>query len=432
MINLNNLYDWNLSEADDGDHSAPDAFGPPVGGPGFSGPGGMPNNAARPQGSQQQKPPKPEEPPEDEPVDDPQAPDVPEEEEDDDDFETWRSNYFELAIKSDTNEMLASIEQVRDRQLDAAQRRFVEDNFQIVTLRQDANFDKASKEIRKQIIQELDRNSPAVSLLQHIQNTLQAYPVLQNIFIKLAGQGGLKSELHRRMIGALLGAVQLGSGPGSDKPDLIYVAQDFTVDISTRFQTTWTDLGLGRWTLEQGAPEEYLSESELERLQKGSPEEKRVLRRRICVESVADKYSKRAFLIHVVDPQSGDLSALAIDLAEMLRSGYQMGKLVVRKRKSSVQDIMIEDDGEIINLFSYSMNYRKTDEEAEASAKEVPFIEQNGGMLFLTAEPETIQEVAGGMPGIFYQVYPYGGNPSDITSLLRTFPSTIELLMRRQ
>ena len=93
---------------------------------------------------------------------------------------------------------------------------------------------------------------------------------------------------------------------------------------------------------------------------------------------------------------------------------------------------MIEDDGEIINLFSYSMNYRKTDEEAEASAKEVPFIEQNGGMLFLTAEPETIQEVAGGMPGIFYQVYPYGGNPSDITSLLRTFPSTIELLMRRQ
>ena len=52
-------------------------------------------------------------------------------------------------------------------------------------------------------------------------------------------------------------------------------------------------------------------------------------------------------------------------------------------------------------------------------------------MLFLTAEAETLQEVAGGMPGISYQVFPYNGNPSDLVPLIRAFPSTIEMVMRR-
>ena len=114
------------------------------------------------------------------------------------DFESWRKEYFDLAIKGDINEMLDAIGLVRDRSLTAPQRRFVEDNLQILLLRQDANFEKASKEIRKLVNQEMDRNNPAVSLMDHIYNTLQSYPFLNTIFIKLAGQGALKGELHRR------------------------------------------------------------------------------------------------------------------------------------------------------------------------------------------------------------------------------------------
>ena len=169
----------------------------------------------------------------------------------------------------------------------------------------------------------------------------------------------------------------------------------------------------------------------MERLEdNGSPEEKRVLRRRICLESIADKYSKRAFLIHVVDPQTGEIVALALDLAEFLREGYKEGKLVVRRRKSKVQNIMVDDDGEIISLFSYSMNYKGEDSD-EGGSKEVPFLEQDGNMLSLTAESDTIQEVAGGMPGIYFQQFPYNGNPTDIVPIMRAFPSTVELLMRR-
>ena len=428
MTNLNNLYDWYLTE-DDGPKNAPDG-GVPTETPGFNSPGGANPSVANPPGQQQSQQQPEQEPEQDDPSQDPQAPDTGEDD-GEEDFETWQANFFELSIKGDTNEMLDAINQIRDRQLKASQRRFVEDNMQLLLLRQDANFDKCSKEIRKLINQELDRNNPSVSVMQHIMNTLQAYPVVQNIFIKLAGQGGLKAELHRRMVGALLGAVQLGGGPGSDKPDLIFAAQDYTIDVSTRLQTTWGDLPIGKWTLQEDDAEQILSEPELERLYDGSPEEKRVHRRRVCLESVASKYSKRAFLTHIVDTEDGTIHALALDLAELLRNGYKEGNLVVRKRKSRMQDAMIDDDGEIIPIFSYAVNFKEESEDGESSTKEVTFMEQRDGMLYLTAEQQTIQEVAGGMPGIFYTSVPYNGNPSDIPAILRCAPSTVEILMRR-
>jgi len=366
---------------------------------------------------------------------DPQAPDMEGIHDESADFETWRKEYFELAIKGDTNEMLDAIGQVRDRNLNAKQRRFVEDNLQCVLLRQDANFDKASKEIRKLINQELDRNNPAVSLMQHIMNTIQAYPILHNVFIKLAGQGALKSELHRQMIGALAGAVQTGSGPGSMKPDLIFPAKDYSIDISTRFYTTWGDIALGKWTLQEDDPERYLSDPELERLQEGSPEEKRVLRRRVCMESIADKFSGRCVLVHVVNPEDGMVHAFGWDIAESLRAGYKEGKLVVRKRQSQMRDAMIDDDGAIIPLFSYVFNYKRETGEVgaggEAKPQNAPFLEQRDGTLYLTTEAEIIQELGGGMPGMMFESFPYRGNPSDIVTLMRCYPSSVEMLMRR-
>jgi len=424
MTNFNNIETW-LEQGSE----APD-MGPPTG-DAMMNPMGMPPdpNASRPA-------PEPEEepaggmPPEGE---GPAAPDMGDVSDESTDFDTWRRDFFDLAIKGDTNQMLNAIGQVRDRDLGASERRFVEDNFQILLLRQDANIDKASKEIRKKITEELDRNNPGVSVMQHITNTLEAYPMLNEIFIKLAGQGGFKGELHRRLIGALTGSIQ--RGVGGFKPDLIYPARDYTIDISTRLYTKYGDINLGKWTLREDDPDKYLSEPELERLQDGSPEEKKVLRRRVCMESIATKYKMRAFLIHVVEPENGMIHAFAWDIAEGLRAGYKEGKLVVRKKKSEYREAMIDDNGAIIPLFAYTINYkRETGEmtgDGQAKGEDVDFMEQRDGVLYLTASPETLQELAGGMPGMWYQTMPYQGNPSDLVTLMRCVPSTVEILMRR-
>lgn len=364
---------------------------------------------------------------------DPQSPDMEDFSDNSSDFEEWRKEFFDLAIKGDANLILDAIGQVKDRKLTAPQRRFVEDNFQIALLRQDANFDKASKEIRKLMNQELDRNNPSVSIMEHLKNTLQSYPVINDIFVKLAGQGAFKAELHRRMIGALLGAVQTGSG--GNRQDLIYPARDYSINISTRFYTEFGNVNIGKWTLQEDDPGRYLTEPELERLQEGSPEEKRVLRRRICLESISTKFSTRAFLVHVLEPDTGTLHSFAWDVSEALHAGYKEGLLVVRKRKSSFRDAMIDDNGDILPLFEYSINYKQNTGELNkfgvSQSEEVPFLEQRNGSLYLLADSALLQQISGGMPGMRYHSQPYQGNPSDIIMLMRCAPSTVEMMMRR-
>lgn len=427
MSNLNNLTYWlNLKEEDGGMGMAD--LGVPTGSPESAAPSVTNPPQEQPQSMDQNQSNK-----EDDFSKDPQVPDMDDVSDDSSDFNDWKKEFFDSSIKGDTNELLDLIGQVRDRNLKAADKRFVEDNLQITLLRQDANFDKASKEIRRLITQQLDRNTPAISIMQHLDRTLESYPIINNVLIKLAGQGALKAEYHRRVIGALTGSIQMGSG--GNKQDLIFAAREYSIDISTRFYTTWGDISIGRWTLQESDPEEILSDAELERLNEGAPEEKRVIRHRVCLESVAQKFANRAFLIYVVDPEDGTIHTFGWDIAEALREGYKEGKLVVRKRKSQEKDAMIDDNGAIIPLFSYSINYKKEEKELSDTGvmkyEEVPFMEQRDGALFLTASPETIQELSGGMAGMLYASKAYQGNPSDLPIMMRCFPSTVEALMRR-
>ena len=425
--NLINLQGW-LTEAEMPQDNPFMGPGPQANREG-EGPGQAIGNAEEPQGD-----PSVTNQGDDDLTQDPQVPDMPEGISDDGaDFEDWRQEFFDLAIKADTNDMIDAIGQVRDRQLDAAQRRFVEDNLEVVLFRQDANLDKASKEIRKLISQELDRNYPSVSVMQHINNTLESYPLLRNVYIKMAGMGSRKASYHRQFIASLLGAVVVGGGGG--KEDMIFPARDYSINISSRFYTKFGDISLGKWTMQEDDPEKFLSDSELERLEEGSPEEKRVLRRRIVLESIATKYNNRAFLINIVEPDNGALHSFAWDVAEGLRAGYKEGKLVVRKRKTEFRDAQIDDNGAIIPLFDLSVLYRQegssTDDMGNPKTDEVPFMERRDGTLYLTASQETLQELAGGMPGMFYNSQAWEGNPSDIVDLMRCRPSIVEALMRR-
>ena len=181
-------------------------------------PQGNQQDTASAQNDQPAGPPVDDKPDDDDLTNDPQSPDMDDFYDNSKDFQTWKKDFLDLSIKGDPNEMIDAINQVRERKLDSADRRFVEDNMDVLLLRQDANYDRASREIRRLISQELDRNNPSVSIVQHITNTLEAYPVLNDIFIKLAGRGALKADLHRKHIAALLGAVVVGGG--GDMQDL--------------------------------------------------------------------------------------------------------------------------------------------------------------------------------------------------------------------
>lgn len=362
---------------------------------------------------------------------DPAAPDMPEPMEEQD-FEQWKNTYFKETVKGDVNKLIDMIHQVRDLDLDDYPWKFVEDNLQVCFLRQHANIDKASKEIRKLIKEELDQNNPGVSVVNHIINTLATMPELNNVFIKLKGLLSLKSDLHRKFLAAIIGGVQVGTGGNSE--DVIYNEKDYSIKICARYNNKWGRVDLGNWSLREDDPERYLTEPEQRRLEEGSPEEKDVLRRRIVMESIAETFKKKAFIINVVG-KDGTVYTLGWDLAGSLRGAYTEGKLVVRTISSENSEAMIDDQGAIIPYVDIKIKYVKetggVDEQGKPVKEEHDFMERVDGMLFLTAQFNILKEAASSFQGIVLKETPYTGNPSDLRVLMRCVPGSSELLLRQ-
>ena len=339
--------------------------------------------------------------------------------------------YFKNSVKGDVSVLMDGIHKIRDMDLEAYPRKFVEDNLQILFLRQHSNIEKASKEIRKLIRQNLDQNNPSVSLAKHIFTGLQPMSELNNVFIKLKGTLGMKGDLHRKYIAALLGAVQVGSGSNSE--DLIYNERQYSVRISTRFNEKWGRIDLGKWSLREDDPEKFLEEPELKRLEEGSPEEKDVLRRRIVMESIADHFKQRAFLINVVG-NDGTIYSMGLDLGSCLMNAYSEGKLSVRVLQSDNSEAMIDDDGNLVPFVDLKVKYLyetgEVDDNGFPKKEEADFLERIDGMLFLTASQKTIKETSASFPGIVLKETPYNGNPSDLLVIQRCIPSASEILMR--
>jgi len=288
MLNSFNLDAW-LIEADlpplGGQPSVadPNAQPPQPNAANMPGPGmGMEN----PDPNQQPTPNK-----EDDVTNDPHAPDMPEKVggDEDEDFEIWRQRYIKELLKGDSNIMIDLIHQVRDRELSPNGRRFVEDNLQIQFLRQDSNVASVSKEIVKNIKQEINKNTPGVSITNHIALALEANPRITGIYLKFNGLWGSKQDYHRKFLAALLNAVQVGSG-GGDNEDIVYSDVQFAARISTRYNRDFGNVMLGNWSLREDDPERHLKEPELKRLEDGSPEEKDVLYRRLVLESIVQVY----------------------------------------------------------------------------------------------------------------------------------------------
>jgi hypothetical protein len=362
---------------------------------------------------------------------DPQAPDMPDSK-DPEDFERWKNNFLKESIKGDAQKLIDMIHDVRDLDLDSYPRKFVEDNLQVQFLRQNANVEKASKEIRKSIREQLDQNNPSVSVVNHLFMSLQQQPDLGNIFIKLEGLHGMKGDLHRKYIAALLGGVQVGSGGNNE--DVIFNDKEYSIRLSTRMNARWGMIDIGRWALKEDDPERYLSEPELKKLDDGTPEEKDVLRRRVVMESIADYFRKRAFVANVVN-KDGTVYMLGWDLSNSLRSAYTDGKLVIKTTAAENSEAMIDDEGSIIPFVEMKIMYEREtgrlDEDGKPEKEQHEFMVRRDGMLFLTAQYQILKEAASSFQGIVLKEIPYKGNPSDLKTLTRCIPSADEILTRK-
>jgi hypothetical protein len=376
---------------------------------------------------------EPQDDPQEDVSGDPENPDMPEDEDDGTaDFEIWKSNYFKESIKGDAEKLMGMLSPMRDKQMEPYQRKFVEDNWNVQLLRMNSNVSEASKQIRKAIRDQLDRNNPATSVANHIINTLEAIPGLKDVYVRMMGYSGNKGELHRKFVAAITGSVQVSSSP--DNENIIFNEREYSIKMSTRLNSDWGEVALGSWSLREDDPERYLSEPELKRLSEGSPQERDVLRRRIVMESIASQFDEQSFIINVVDDE-GTIYHLGWDLSNALRGAYAEGRLVVKTVKSENSEAMIDDEGGIVPMIDLKVYYVKPSSGVGGSEdqddEEVEFMERRNGMLFLTAGLPTIKEASESMQGTEFRDVSYQGNPSDLKSLKRCVYSAHDMLMRQ-
>lgn len=152
------------------------------------------------------------------------------------------------------------------------------------------------------------------------------------------------------------------------------------------------------------------------------------------MESIANKYEQQSFLITVVS-EAGEIQHLGWDIATSLRAAYAEGKLVVRIKASDEREAMINDAGELIAMNNLSILFaRETgeqDEDGKPAVEETEFLNKRGGMLFLNAAAQTIQEATPSIQGANFKSVPYTGNPSDLKVLKKCVYSAYDLLMRQ-
>jgi hypothetical protein len=347
-------------------------------------------------------------------------------------FEEWRNHYFKESIKGNSNLLIDLLNKVRERDLDASQKKFVEDNFRIQGMRQISNMMQASKDIRKAINEHLDHNHPATSIVKHIDDALQKQRLLVDSLIKMSGYFGMKGDLHRKYLAALMGAVQVGSGASTE--DIILNDHNLSVALSTRMAAEFGRFDLGTWSLRAGEPARFLSDPELKRMNHGSPEEREVLRHRIIVESIVARFHKRGFIFTVIG-DDGTVSNIGWDIGSCLKSGYVQGKLRLKTKHTDSSEVMFDPKGGAVPILDIEIRYVKEtgeiDENGEQRKHDVPFIERKDGMLFLVAPSNVLREAATGLQGLIVKEVPYQGNPSDLKILTRCVYSAAELIMRQ-
>jgi hypothetical protein len=257
-------------------------------------------------------------------------------------------------------------------------------------------------------------------------------PELNSVFIKLKGLLGMKGDLHRKFISAIVGGVQVGTGGNNE--DVIYNERDYSIRLSTRYNDKWGRLDIGKWSLKEDDTERYLTEPEQRRLEEGSPEEKDVLRRRIVVESISDVFKKRGFVINVVG-EDGTIYTLGWDISGSLKNAYTSGKIIVKTIQSENSEAMIDDEGKITPYVDVKIKYTKetgeVDEDGKPVQEEHDFMERIDGILFLTAQFQILKEAASSFSGMVLKEIPYNGNPSDLRIIQRCVPSAPEILMRQ-
>jgi hypothetical protein len=413
-------------------------------------------------------------------------------------FDEEKIDYMDLAVQSKYGEMTDKLLEMRDIPgLTPGQYKFIEDNIQVLSLARDVDFAEARKKIYKQIkdsigqlaepaeeqpAEEEPTESPVpeqepesipapespeqvppkegidnsdlktisegneelgeisgVEIYSIISEEIERYEEIKNSMIKLPSFYSMKADLYRKMICAVSNGVQIGSG-GTLEDIFIPLAEGGVgVKLCTRCYTDFGNIEIGEWSVKFNDPEKYLAEEELEKLNvSGSPEEKEILRKRVVIESVADKFTDKVYIILIVSPEDGSRTEIGFNFSKLLKQGWQNGIISVEfKANIGKGQAAIDVDGQLIDLQDIIIDYihenpDELDEEGRPVKEKIEFIRQKSGSLYVTITREEFDLfINESVEGLFHQTKHPEFDKGQLTVIQRCVPDIKEILLKQ-
>lgn len=354
-------------------------------------------------------------------------PDMPRETISDEGFSKEKEELLSLSGRrsknaNDDEKITQKLLELRELDLDARQRRFVENNLQVFSARGSETISRASQKalgvFRKK--GSAGNDDPVKRLHLSLQEAVESSQMLKQLMIRLPFYAG-RAEIHRKTMAALVRALQFGSGSGS--ADLIVKDEDDDkMEICTRFYSGWGNIELSFWGLSASDFENYLSPGEYERLSNGSPDEKATLRERAIIESIASTLGEKIYYTTVMNQQNGLRQDMTMMPAAVIKEGFTRGKLVIDMVTGDAS-IGIDENGGIVPTVEVQISLAEKDG--------LPIFGMRAGRLSIICDNGGIAELSKALPGLVeMSEVPYI-DKIPLRTVQGSFPDIKELIIRQ-
>jgi hypothetical protein len=276
-------------------------------------------------------------------------------------------------------------------------------------------------------------------VLQIISDEIEKYNEINNVFLKLPSFYSMKSDLFRKIICSLTNGIQVGSG-GTLEDIFIPISEGGDgIKVCTRIYTDFGNIQIGKWSIKYNDPEKYLSESELEKLNySGSPEEKEVLRKRVIIESIAENFKDKVYIVFITNPNTGEIHQIGFNFSNLVRDGWKNGYISVSfKANVGKGEAGVKIDGELIDLQNIEIEFikenpDKIDKEGRPIKDYIELMNLTNGYLYLSIIREEFDNLINvSQNGIFYKNKQFDQGREELLKIQRCIPDIKEILLKK-
>jgi hypothetical protein len=266
----------------------------------------------------------------------------------DESFVPRMMEYMDLLGQSKTTkeELVDFLKSIGPQATTASERSFIDSNLSSLSLLEETVVEEIRKKLKKE-------NDPE-ALMTALEEALDSYMEMGEALQRLSAAGPDKSNLWRQMTAALCAGAVIPGMVGGEVHCPRGKSHE-TIVLRPICALNWGYIDLGSVRITVTSPEDYLSDESRQRLETGAPEERRVLRNRVFVESVSDQLGGGYYMILTLRQDDPNWEMIGFS-SDIFRESYEDGSLqILESMPGLAGSLAVDREGKWVTMTTWRM-----------------------------------------------------------------------------